>query len=68
MTVRVSLLPTVTVNTSETAPTMGDPVQCSVVVAAGSSPSQEVSVNFGDGTAQSLGGVTGTTNVSHTDQ
>ena len=64
-TITVNTAPTVTVTPGDT-PTVGEPTTFIVLVTAGSSAVRAVSVDFGDGTSQSLGALTGTTNVTHT--
>ncbi len=65
-TITVSTLPTITVAATPTASSVGEPVTFAVTVTAGSSAIGEASINFGDGTSQSLGALAGATNVVHT--
>ena len=65
-TIMVSTLPTVTVVATPTTSSVGEPVTFAVTVAAGSSSIREASIDFGDGTSQSLGALVGATNVTHT--
>ena len=64
-TITVNNAPTITVTPAAT-PTVGEPTTFIVLVTAGSSAIREVSIDFGDGTSQSLGALTGSTNVTHT--
>ena len=64
-TITVNNAPTITVTPGAT-PTIGEPTTFIVVVTAGSSAVREVSIDFGDGTSQLLGALTGSTNVTHT--
>ncbi len=62
----LSALPSVTVAATPTTTSVGEPVTFTVIVTAGSSAIREASINFGDGTSQSLGALAGSTNVTHT--
>ena len=62
----LSALPSVTVVATPTTTSVGEPVTFAVTVTAGSSAIREASLNFGDGVAQELGALVGTTNVAHT--
>ena len=64
-TITVNTAPTITVTPGAT-PTVGEPTTFVVLVTAGSSAVREVSIDFGDGTSQSLGALTGSTTVTHT--
>ena len=66
VTIRVSVLPTVTIAATGGAPTVGELTPFAVSVSVGTNPIRQVSVDFGDGTSQSLGSLTGSTNVTHT--
>ncbi|OFW38247.1 MAG: hypothetical protein A3J29_15880 [Acidobacteria bacterium RIFCSPLOWO2_12_FULL_67_14b] len=67
-TVRVLLAPTVTISSSTASPAVGVPVSFTITptVPAAGSPIQSVRVDFGDGSAENLGAVTGQTGVVHT--
>ena len=65
-TITVSTQPTVIVTPSTTQPTVGEPTTLTVSVTAGTSAIRDVSINFGDGTSQALGALSGSTNVTHT--
>ncbi|MGE0043387.1 MAG: PKD domain-containing protein [Vicinamibacterales bacterium] len=68
VTVNTVDLPTVTVTTSATSPAVGSPIPFTVTpgVTATGNPIQNVTVDFGDGSAAtSLGAITAATGVSH---
>lgn len=65
LTIRVSAPPTVTITVSPTPPTVDQPATLTIAVTAGGSAVREVTVDFGDGTSQSLGALTGSLTVSH---
>ena len=64
-TITVNTAPAITV-TPDATPRVGEPTTFVVTVTAGGSAVREVSIDFGDGTSQSLGALTGSTNVTHT--
>lgn len=64
LTVRVGAAPNITVSSSGT-PTTNQPTTFTVNVTAGASPIRTVTINFGDGAAETLGTFTGSTSVSH---
>ncbi len=65
-TIRVNTAPTVTVSATTQSPTALQPVSFAVNVTAGSSPIRAVTLDFGDGSSQALGALTGNSSVSHT--
>ena len=68
VTIRVNLAPTVTVAATGPQPAAGEPTPFTVTVTAGSSAVRAVTIDFGDGTVQSLGPLVGSTDVTHTYQ
>jgi PKD repeat protein len=66
VTIRANTAPTVTVSATTQTPTALQPVTFTVNVTAGSSPIRAVTIDFGDGTSQALGSLTGSSSVSHT--
>jgi hypothetical protein len=67
-TVSVSAIPTVTIEMTSTTPTAGQPVAFRITPpsATNSSPLASVVVDFGDGSTQTFGSITGPTGFTHT--
>ena len=65
-TVRVNLVPAVTIAATGSPSIVGEPMSFTVTVTAGSSQVREVIVNFGDGSARSLGALVGSVSLRHT--
>ncbi|MGE3277184.1 MAG: PKD domain-containing protein [Vicinamibacterales bacterium] len=66
-TVRVVSLPSVTISTSATNPAVGSSVVFTITpgTATTGNPIRDVTVDFGDGTTQSLGPISSATSASH---
>jgi heat shock protein HslJ len=67
VTIRANQAPSVNISVTTSNPQSGQPVNFSISVTAGTNSSavREVVVDFGDGTRESLGRVTGTQSITH---
>lgn len=63
LTIRVTKAPIITVTSG--TPTAGQPTTLTVTVTPGDSAISEVTIDFGDGSSQSLGALSGSLTVSH---
>ena len=65
VTVRVDQAPSVTITASPLAPIEDQPVTFTIAVTTGGLPITQARIDFGDGTSQQLGALSGTTSVAH---